>query len=141
MNIRRISTIATVALFCVSSSAYAGAPLKGVDVKLGKNPGGQAARRTTSDGSGKAHLGVVPAGSYLVSFEMRGESSDADVEITGASGGPVRKRWSFKENKAYDGDSPSTARSSGRPNIVIETDGKTPIQVTIVKSKSNISNN
>jgi hypothetical protein len=141
MNARRTFTIAIIAVFCVSLSAYAGAPLKGVDVKLGKNPGGQAAKRTTSDGSGKADLGVVPAGSYLVSFEMRGESSDADVEITGAVGGAVRKRWSFKENKAFERDAPSTARSGGQPHIVIETDGEKPVQVTIVKSKSNISNN
>lgn len=139
MRLPRIPLLALVAVL-IALSAYAGAPLKGVDVKLGRNPGGKAAKRTTSDGAGRADFGIVEAGSYLVSLEMRGQNSDAEVEITGAVGGTVRKRWSFKENKAYDGDAPSTARSAGQPHIVIETDGQRPVQVSIVKSKSNISN-
>ena len=57
------------AAFCVLfvQSALAGAPLKGIDVKLGKNPGGGCAARTT-DGAGKANFGVWPKGNYTLSF-------------------------------------------------------------------------
>jgi hypothetical protein len=48
-------------------SALAGAPLKGIDVKLGKNPGGGCAARTT-DGTGKANFGVWPKGNYTLSI-------------------------------------------------------------------------
>ncbi len=53
-------------LFCVQG-ALAGAPLKGIDVKLGKNPGGGCAARTT-DASGKADFGVWPKGNYTLEF-------------------------------------------------------------------------
>jgi hypothetical protein len=58
-----------VAVLCVLfvQSALAGAPLKGIDVKLGKNPGGGCAARTT-DNSGKANFGVWPKGNYTLSF-------------------------------------------------------------------------
>jgi hypothetical protein len=58
-----------VAAFCVLSVqiALAGAPLKGIDVKLGKNPGGGCAARTT-DNAGKANFGVWPKGNYTLSF-------------------------------------------------------------------------
>src|SRR4051794_39549566 len=47
--------------------AYAGAPLKGVDVKLGRNPGGSAAARMQStDANGKINFGVLERGSYSI---------------------------------------------------------------------------
>ena len=42
-------------LFAFALAAYAGAPLKGVDVKLGKN-------QRTTDANGKADFGVLPDG-------------------------------------------------------------------------------
>lgn len=64
-----------VAAFCLLfvQIALAGAPLKGIDVKLGKNPGGGCAARTT-DSAGKADFGVWPKGSYTLSFEPAGKS-------------------------------------------------------------------
>jgi hypothetical protein len=49
---REILAFGAIAAICISfqvlpvTAAMAGAPLKGVDVKLGKNPGGKAAART-----------------------------------------------------------------------------------------------
>jgi hypothetical protein len=92
--------------------ALAGAPLKGIDVKLGKNPGGGCAARTTDEG-GKANFGVWPKGNYTLSFESSaspnagGQSarstqnavakgatpvpSKLHVAITGAAGGKIER--------------------------------------------------
>ncbi|HXA20561.1 MAG TPA: hypothetical protein VN380_26515 [Thermoanaerobaculia bacterium] len=43
-----IFVFALTAIVSFASAAHAGAPLKGVDVKLGKNPGGSPAARTTN---------------------------------------------------------------------------------------------
>jgi hypothetical protein len=62
----RLILVAAFCVLCVQS-ALAGAPLKGIDVKLGKNPGGGCAARTT-DNAGKANFGVWPKGNYTLSF-------------------------------------------------------------------------
>jgi hypothetical protein len=55
------------ACFFLAQTVFAGAPLKGIDVKLGKNPGGGCAARTT-DAGGKADFGVWPKGNYTLEF-------------------------------------------------------------------------
>lgn len=69
-----------VAALCVLSlqSALAGAPLKGIDVKLGKNPGGGCAARTTNN-SGQANFGIWPKGNYTLGFAS-GTSSSASLQ-------------------------------------------------------------
>ena len=144
----------------------AGAPLKGVDVKLGKNPGGKPAARTT-DAGGKINLGVLERGSYYLILDSRKqkitenavgevargsagspETPDAQtrtcvVTINGAAGGAKTMVWDFQKNKAFDPD--ETARHEGRPEyqdrINFEADGTHAVEVVIVKSKSNITNN
>src|SRR3984885_2400390 len=61
----RVAAAATFIL--LAQFAFAGAPLKGIDVKLGKNPGGGCAARTTDTG-GKADFGVWPKGNYTLEF-------------------------------------------------------------------------
>jgi hypothetical protein len=65
LNIR-LPLIAATSLVFSAQIALAGAPLKGVDVKLGKNSGGGVSARTT-DRAGKANFGVLPKGNYTVS--------------------------------------------------------------------------
>jgi hypothetical protein len=74
---RHILTFGVVAVICVSlqvlvpTAGMAGAPLKGVDVKLGKNPGGQPAARTGSN-SGGAGVTTVKSGKSNSSDRMGG---------------------------------------------------------------------
>jgi hypothetical protein len=141
MSSRKVMLAMLVSL--VAMTAWAGAPLKGVDVKLGRNPGGGAAARTTN-GDGKADFGVLVAGSYYVIVDgAKGvRDSDAQIEIRGAKEGTLKKRWNFAQKKAFGDD--ANARDAGADKIVFTSDGKHPIEVAataVVKSKSNISNN
>ena len=101
---------AAIAVLCLTQMAFAGAPLKGIDVKLGKNPGGGCAARTTT-ADGKADFGVWPKGSYTLSFTpqtakesssgmangrmqapaVKPVSSKLHIVITGASTGKVER--------------------------------------------------
>jgi hypothetical protein len=98
-------------LFCVQG-ALAGAPLKGIDVKLGKNPGGGCAARTTNN-AGVANFGIWPKGNYSLSFTPAASpgaigqdtnrvqktgvqsvtpvSAKIHLEITGAVGGKIER--------------------------------------------------
>ena len=128
----RIPKLALVVFAVAASRAFAGAPLKGVDVKLGKGSGGGAAARATADARttddrGKADFGKVGKGSYFVTLTPRdakaGES--CTVTVSGAAGGPITREWSGRAEE----------------KISFDSDGSQPVSVTIVKSKSNISNN
>ena len=68
--------VATLALLAAlvpgrAQAGAMGAPLKGVDVKLGKSPGGGAAARTTDD-RGAFNFGVVPKGTYVLTASLHG---------------------------------------------------------------------
>lgn len=66
-RIAKQSLAIAVAFLFLAHAAFAGAPLKGVDVKLGKNPGGGCAARTTGS-DGTVDFGVWPKGNYTLSF-------------------------------------------------------------------------
>jgi hypothetical protein len=100
----RFVAIAAACLF-LAHSVFAGAPLKGIDVKLGKNPGGGCAARAT-DASGTADFGVWPKGNYTLEFSPAtngpaGQANDrslvmpalmrARVVISGATGGKIER--------------------------------------------------
>jgi hypothetical protein len=136
------------AIVSLASAAYAGAPLKGVDVKLGKNPGGSPAARTTN-ADGKIDLGVLSAGSYYLIVDAPksadvNKEPDAQIEIHGANGGTIKKRWSYAQKKAFDVTADATARTGGEEKILFTSDGGHPVEIAataVVRSKSNISNN
>jgi hypothetical protein len=71
----RFLAVATACL-SLAQTVFAGAPLKGIDVKLGKNPGGGCAARTT-DAGGKADFGVWPKGNYTLEFSPAASNSGA----------------------------------------------------------------
>jgi hypothetical protein len=131
-------TLAVVALL-LAPALYAGAPLKGVDVKLGKNPGGSPAKRTTG-ADGKFDFGVLPAGSYSLTLSVPSSSKepDCEIEINGAEGGTIKAKWDLQKGKRVY---PSNERRADEATIILNSDGKHPLNGTIVKSKSNISNN
>jgi hypothetical protein len=86
-----------------AQSALAGAPLKGIDVKLGKNPGGGCAARTTN-GDGEANFGLWPKGNYTLSFAPT-------VSPNGGTDSANRQNKQFKQ---------LNARASSGMHIVIQ---------------------
>jgi hypothetical protein len=71
----RFVAVAAACLF-LAQTVFAGAPLKGIDVKLGKNPGGGCAARTT-DAGGNADFGVWPKGNYALEFSPAASNEPA----------------------------------------------------------------
>lgn len=155
-----------LAAFCLLAgaiAAQAGAPLKGVDVRLGKPPGGGAAARATTDGDGKFSFGVVPKGSYVLTLEVPEAAAQdgrkglnainvklARVRVDGAVGGTVEAGWDFDQKRRVSLDpasapSATTARTAEPVAVVVESDGTHPLggicEATVVKSKSNMANN
>lgn len=155
-------TIMTLALLAalVPGTSQAGAPLKGVDVKLGRPPGGGGAARTT-DENGKFDFGVVPKGTYYLSVALHavprnapptgaaqrgaGSSDPAPqtciIELIGADGVAMQIGWDLKNGKRLDAANQSAARSGPAGEIIVDSDGQHPLNGSVVKSKSNITNN
>jgi hypothetical protein len=73
---KSVPVAAAAALLFIAQLAFAGAPLKGIDVKLGKNPGGGCAARTT-DAGGNADFGVWPKGNYTLEFAPADSAASA----------------------------------------------------------------
>jgi hypothetical protein len=59
-----------------------GAPLKGIDVKLGRNPGGSPAARTTTDTSGNYTFTNLPLGSYRIYIDIPNYGMDSVRTVT-----------------------------------------------------------
>jgi hypothetical protein len=143
---RKSSFMVLIAFLAAAVTAYAGAPLKGVDVKLGKNPGGGMAARATN-AEGKADFGVLPAGEYAVTISVPKAGTqppEAQIEVRGPSSGTITKRCDFAQKKAFDANTAATAKAAGESKIVFKSDGVHPITIAataVVRAKSNISNN
>ncbi|HEY3025057.1 MAG TPA: carboxypeptidase-like regulatory domain-containing protein [Pyrinomonadaceae bacterium] len=138
-------------------NAVTGAPLKGVDVKLGKNPGGSPAARTT-DKDGKINWGSLQPGTYSLEIVPPSKEKKAAntagglmddyylVEITGPGvvGGPIRMDYDVKRIKfsLHTTNLQSKAARVYQDKIGFVVSGPPkPVQTTIIRSKSNITNN
>jgi hypothetical protein len=95
------STLVAAALLSFTAqAALAGAPLKGIDVKLGKNPGGGCAARVT-DASGQLDLGVwpkLPAGQHYT-LDLGPTGKPAHIILVGAAEGPMEGTISADSTK------------------------------------------
>lgn len=108
--------LATLFLFAAVSHVVAGAPLRGVDVKLGSNPGGNAAARTTTDSSGHFSFPVQPAGSYTITISAK---EQVEITVEGAVGGTITKSSPAAQSSAKAAPAPL--------KIEVKSDGKTKL--------------
>lgn len=95
---------AAVSVLCLTQMAIAGAPLKGIDVKLGKNPGGGCAARTTG-ADGKVDFGIWPKGSYSLDFTVQTAREASSGMATGRMQVPAVKPAASKLHVVITGAS------------------------------------
>src|SRR5262249_23668300 len=124
-------------------------------VKLGKNPGGSPAARSTTTAEGEFNFGVVPAGKYdiIVSppdsadiqVAAAGDQRTANlnlsksnvyrlaIAIEGVKGGTIKTDLDVKEKAAGGPDTRSRVGTPKYQNIsvTIEADGKAEVKGTI----------
>ena len=138
MRTGRIVAIASAVTLSLSFAALAGVPLKGVDVKLGKNPGGSCAARTT-DAAGKANFGVWSAGNYNITFgppPTSAPSANATAKatartsappiptrmhlvITGAAGGKIERDLGAGAGESSARATPINFAMNGKDELIV----------------------
>jgi hypothetical protein len=105
------------------NNSVMGAPLKGIDVKLGRNPGGGCAARTTSNDSGQYVFTHIDTGSYKIYVDIPNYGMDSVRNVV------VNPADTISINNNYHVDSTT---------IYIDTTGQTA--GIFVASKANNSN-
>jgi hypothetical protein len=159
-------TLASTVAAQTSTARTSGAPLKGVDVKLGRYSGAQfsaasAVASTKTDDKGHFVFPVLPRGQYVLTVSLPAENSAAKpmtqrgaaeaaprfgiVTLNLANGKQITMGYDFTQAKAFDAtiDPADTAamKAAKFAPFVFTSDGTQPCNGTIVKSKSNITNN
>jgi hypothetical protein len=131
MSVHRTSLVAGLLAVLLASAALAGAPLKGVDVKLGKNPGGFASARVSEGGA--FSFAVLPAGTYQLELVLMPGADlagvqKADLMVKGA-GAPLHQAIDLKPAAM------PTGRKSGSViyQLDVVSDGKQPISGTLTQ--------
>ena len=90
MRTSNLVTLAIVAVLVTAQAALAGATLKGVDFKLGRNPDGGVAARVT-DANGAPDFGVLPNGAYTLSVAPGPGIPGLHLWVAGAAVGVVER--------------------------------------------------
>jgi hypothetical protein len=134
IKMRVLPAVAVAVGLVFAQAALAGAPLKGIDVKLGKNPGGGCAARTT-DAGGKADFGAWPKGNYTLEFAPAvtpaapaGQATSraipmpalmkVHVVISGASGGKLER--DVNAGGASGREAPLEFSLDGKQSLVVQ---------------------
>ena len=80
-----------------------GAPLKGVDVKLGRNPGGNVNARTTTDNSGNYSFHGVPLGNYKIYVDIPNYGMDSirAVSLIATDTNSINNNYFVDSTKIY----------------------------------------
>ena len=108
----------------ISAAMSPGEPIPGIDVKLGKNPGGQAMQTTTSNGNGEFEFTSLEAGDYTFTIEQKIILDDETFISVGGDGGPTinTSESNLKELSSSKGNVKVTASQNSQSLKTINPD-------------------
>jgi hypothetical protein len=84
----------------ISAFAMPGDPIPGLDVKLGKNPGGQSLQNTTTNANGEFEFTNLKAGDYTLTIEQKILIEDETPVTLGGNNTKAQDHNSSRSNKS-----------------------------------------